>query len=59
MFNEVKKFRLCSLRAFSSHRLLQQFNDLDHLAIQLKTRLTKLKNDTFVSDCEFASSHVR
>ena len=41
VFNEVKRFRLCSLRAFSTRLLQQQFNEEHYVGFALKGRLTK------------------
>lgn len=54
VFNEVKRFRLCSLRAFATRRLQQQFYEQEYVGFTLKGRLTKQKNDTYVPDCKFA-----
>ena len=58
VFNEVKKYRLCSLRAFSTHIMQKQYNDEDNVGVSLKGRLTKQKTDTFVSDCKKFVLHL-
>ena len=52
VFNEVKRFRLCSLRAFSTRLLQQQFNEEHYVGFALKGRLTKQKNDTYIPECK-------